>query len=182
MWISVFNVVDLLVSVVCVANLLSPLHRALWPLPPPRQATPPLFWTNPPHHCCFWRLSLFPFLFLLLLYMSSDSSTPSSLLWFCLSSFVPSLFSSCRRGMQPNVKRGNLIVSVAFAAFTPAVYTTQKVKNCRGGPVTDRWTPVTLTLTPPTAGMEHPVLEKPTLPRKQRFGEFQCQKCPDVEV
>lgn len=113
-----------------VANLISSLHCAHWPLPLQHQATPPILQTSPLQRCCFLCLSLSSLLFLFLCsfsYLSSDSSTLSFLR--LPSSVVPSFLSSCRRGMQPNVKRGNLIVLVAFAAFTPTVCPTQKVKT-----------------------------------------------------
>lgn len=74
--------------------------------------------------CYFYTcLSLLPFFSVFFSARSTCRFRPS-----LLSSIVPSFLSSCRRGTQPNVKRGNLTVSLASAAFTPTVCTTRKVK------------------------------------------------------
>lgn len=103
------------------------------------------------------------------LYICTCLSLPSSVSLSYLSSHsflllsLPLFSLPAVGGSQPNVKRGNLVVSVAFAAFTPTVCPTQKVKrSCSGGAVTCRRTPIPppAILTPPTAGMEHLFLEK----------------------
>lgn len=100
-----------------------PFHCAHWLLPLPPQTTP-LFYGQSPKNCCYFYtcLSFLPFfcLFLRSIQMSSPPCTPSFLLFFCRS--LLSLF-------QPNVERGNLTVSLACAAFTPTVCTSQKVKQ-----------------------------------------------------
>lgn len=132
------------------------------PTPTPSHA-PSLMDHSSLNAAVFLHLSFFPFLFLFLRSLSYMSSHSSTLYFLLLSSSVLlSFLSSCRRGMQPNVKRGNSIVSVVFAAFTPTVCTTLKVKLLQWW-TCDRQVDHDPTLTPPTAGMDHLVLEKCTL-------------------
>lgn len=90
-----------------------PLLCSLAPPTPPPSPTPPSVLLG-----FFTPVSLFPLFSVVLACLPSHSS-----------SVVPSSLSSCRRGTQPSVKRGNLIASVAFAAFTPTVCTALKVKS-----------------------------------------------------
>lgn len=98
-------------------------HCAHWLLPLQRQATHPFLWTSPRELLLFLHLSLFSALFLAFSARSKCGLCPA-----LFSSILLSFLSSCRRGTQPNVKRGNLTVSLASAAFTPTVCTTRKVK------------------------------------------------------
>lgn len=122
--------VALLVRLLCCKlNFIPSLCSLAPPTSTPNHA--PYFTDHSPSTLLFFMpVSLSSLLFLFLCsfsYLSSHSSTLSFLR--LPSSVVPSFLSSCRRGMQPNVKRGNLIVLVAFAAFTPTVCPTQKVKT-----------------------------------------------------
>lgn len=93
-------------------------------VPPPRQhqATPSLL---------YGPFSFNAAVFFIYMYLSLSSLSLSRTCRLIPShSFCRSLSSlPAVGGSQPNVKRGNLVVSVAFAAFTPTVCPTQKVKK-----------------------------------------------------